>query len=89
MEAPSSRDAAWAVSHPLRAALLTKLAEDTWSPVGLSRELDEPIGSCSHHVSVLNELGLLELVDVAPRRGAVEHFYRARWSVTVEVKPLQ
>jgi DNA-binding transcriptional ArsR family regulator len=82
-------DAAKAVSHPLRATILARLVENSYSPVELSRQLDEPLGNCSHHVSVLNELGLLKLVDVAPRRGAIEHFYRARWKVRVEVEPVE
>ena len=31
----------------------------------------------SYHVRALLELGTIELVDTAQRRGAIEHYYRA------------
>lgn len=47
------------------------------SPNGLSVELDVPIGNTSYHVKELVKKGMLELEKTEPRRGAVEHFYRA------------
>jgi hypothetical protein len=69
--------------------MLERLAHDTYSPIRLSRELDEPLGNCSHQISTLHEFGLIELVDTRPRRGAIEHYYRARWKVRVEVEPVE
>ncbi len=66
-----------ALGHPLRAAILVELNQRTASPVGLARDLDEPIGNVSYHVRVLLDMDCIELVETRPRRGAMEHFYRA------------
>jgi DNA-binding transcriptional ArsR family regulator len=66
-----------ALAHPLRARILTRLNERVASPNELSRELGEPLGNVSYHVKALLELGCVELVDTAQRRGAIEHYYRA------------
>jgi len=49
------------------------------SPNGLSKALDEGLSQISYHVKVLREDcdGMLEETRKEPRRGAVEHFYRA------------
>jgi DNA-binding transcriptional ArsR family regulator len=47
------------------------------SPSELADALGEPLGNVSYHVRVLRELNCLELVRTEPRRGALEHFYRA------------
>ena len=36
------------------------------------------IGTVAYHVRTLHSLGLVELVDTRQRRGATEHYYRAR-----------
>ena len=53
----------------------------------MADELGEPLGNVSYHFSVLRNLDAIKLVDEQPRRGAVEHFYTARWrpSVSAEV----
>ena len=66
-----------ALAHPLRAKVLNRLNEGVASPNELSRELGEPLGNVSYHVKALLELGCIELVDTAQRRGAIEHYYRA------------
>lgn len=66
-----------ALGHPLRTAILVELNDRTASPVELARRLDEPIGNVSYHVRVLLDLDCIELVETQPRRGALEHFYRA------------
>jgi DNA-binding transcriptional ArsR family regulator len=66
-----------AISHPLRHRLLLLLNDRVASPKELAVELDQPIGRVSHHIRTLAALGAIELVDTRPRRGAVEHFYRA------------
>lgn len=66
------------VSHPLRAKCLTVLTERTASPKELAETLNEPdVSNVAYHVKVLRDLGKIELVDTAQRRGATEHFYRA------------
>ena len=66
-----------ALGHPLRVSILTLLNEKVASPNQLSQELEEPLGNVSYHTRMLASLGVIELVDTQPRRGAVEHFYRA------------
>src|ERR1700712_5034331 len=67
-----------ALSHPLRQRILQRLSEHgVRSPNELSRELGDPLGNVSYHVRILRELDCIELVRTEPRRGALEHFYRA------------
>lgn len=68
-----------AIAHPLRQRILSAIDEHgPISPNGVAKELGEPLGRVSHHVRVLAGLEAIELVDTQPRRGAVEHFYKAR-----------
>src|SRR3712207_9274529 len=75
-----------ALAHPLRVRIIGALENRTASPSELATELDAPLGTVSYHVRKLEALGLLKLVREAPRRGAVEHYYRVekRPSVTGE-----
>ena len=57
--------------------MLTVLNQGVASPSELAGELDEPIGNVSYHMRTLADLGMVELVRTEPRRGAVEHYYRA------------
>ncbi len=66
-----------ALAHPLRMRILTLLDLKVASPSDLAEELGEPLGNVSYHVRFLANLGCLELVKTTPRRGAVEHHYRA------------
>ena len=66
-----------ALSHPLRMQILTILGQRVASPVELATELDVPLNNLSYHVRTLLDLGCIELVGTEPRRGTLEHFYRA------------
>jgi DNA-binding transcriptional ArsR family regulator len=66
-----------AISHPLRHRLLSLLDDRVASPNELARELQLPLGRVSYHIRLLADLGAIELVRTEPRRGALEHFYRA------------
>src|SRR3954453_13464209 len=66
-----------AISHPLRHRLLGMLDGRTASPNELARELGLPLGRVSYHIRLLHDLGAIELVGTEPRRGALEHYYRA------------
>ncbi|MDX6588854.1 MAG: hypothetical protein QOI84_128 [Solirubrobacterales bacterium] len=66
-----------ALAHPLRVQILTSLQKGISSPNQLAQELGEPLGNVSYHVKTLLEYDCVELVKTEPRRGAVEHFYRA------------
>lgn len=67
-----------ALAHPLRIRILAMLADRCASPVQLSSQLDATLGTVAYHVRTLHSLGLVELVDTRQRRGATEHYYRAR-----------
>lgn len=66
-----------ALAHPLRVHLLGILNERVTSPNQLAKELHEPLGNVSYHIKVLLDYKCVELVKTEPRRGAIEHFYRA------------
>jgi DNA-binding transcriptional ArsR family regulator len=66
-----------ALAHELRARILTILNERTASPVEMARELGEGLSHVSYHVKVLSDYKVITLVKTVPRRGAVEHYYRA------------
>lgn len=65
------------LSHPLRQRILTVLNEKVSSPSDIARELGERLGTVSYHTRMLLESDCVELVKTEPRRGALEHYYRA------------
>lgn len=78
-----------ALSHRLRVEILTYLTERSKaSPVEMSRELLAPVGDISHHVKQLVKYGCAEEVETRPRRGAVEHFYRATSRPVIDVEEM-
>jgi DNA-binding transcriptional ArsR family regulator len=66
-----------ALTHPLRVQILHSLEERTASPSELADEIGAPLGNVSYHVRQLHSLGLIKLVKKTPRRGAIEHHYKA------------
>lgn len=66
-----------ALAHPLRVQILMILNERMASPNELSKELEEGLSQVSYHVKVLKDFECIEMVKTEPRRGAVEHYYRA------------
>ena len=66
-----------ALAHPLRARILQRLGERVASPGDLAVELGAPLGVVSYHVRMLRDYYCVELVRTEPRRGALQHFYRA------------
>src|SRR5215218_1052740 len=66
-----------ALSHPMRARILVILNERVASPNEIAEMIDERLPNVSYHVRALQELGCIELVSTAQRRGAIEHYYRA------------
>ncbi len=66
-----------AMSHPLRVRILAMLDERVASPNELRGWLGGSLGTVAYHVRVLEQLGLIELVNETRVRGAVEHHYRA------------
>jgi len=66
-----------ALTHPLRVQILRALEERVASPSELADEIGAPLGNVSYHVRQLHSLGLIKLVKKTPRRGAIEHHYKA------------
>lgn len=65
--------------HPLRKRLLRLCVEakETRSPKELTIPVNVDISIVGYHVRILAEHGAVALVETKPRRGAVEHFYKA------------
>ncbi|HEY5814909.1 MAG TPA: winged helix-turn-helix domain-containing protein, partial [Solirubrobacterales bacterium] len=68
-----------ALDHVLRQHILLAAVQGEVSPKGLSEALDEGLSQVSYHVKVLRDDcdGLIKETRKVPRRGAVEHYYRA------------
>jgi len=77
-EWPVDPDLAKALSHPLCQRILERLnADGEASPNELAGVLGAPLGNVAYHVRMLVGLGCVELTRTRPRRGALEHYYRA------------
>jgi hypothetical protein len=68
-----------AFDHVLRQHILLAAVQGPVSPNELSKLLNEGLSQVSYHVNVLHKDcdEMIELVRTEPRRGAVEHYYRA------------
>jgi DNA-binding transcriptional ArsR family regulator len=65
-----------ALGHPLRLGFLRALrGADMLSPSEYADRSEEPLGNIAYHVKALREVGLLEVAELVPRRGAMEHRY--------------
>jgi DNA-binding transcriptional ArsR family regulator len=65
------------LAHPLRTRMLSVLLEREASPKELAEEFGIPLANVAYHIQVLRKLKLIRLVRKTPRRGAVEHHYKA------------
>jgi DNA-binding transcriptional ArsR family regulator len=54
------------------------------SPIEIAREIGAEVSDVSYHIRQLLEHGYIELVDTRQRRGATEHFYRAKGAVILD-----
>jgi len=68
-----------ALDHVLRQHILLATVAGEVSPNEMSKALGEGLSQISYHVKVLRDDcdGIIEETRTEPRRGAVEHFYRA------------
>ncbi|HEX8689196.1 MAG TPA: winged helix-turn-helix domain-containing protein [Solirubrobacterales bacterium] len=66
------------ISHPVRIEALRMLQNRTASPKELAEELGESVSNVSYHFNYLHLEDCIEMVGTEPRRGAVEHYYRAK-----------
>ncbi len=67
-----------ALAHPLRVQILEVLNEREASPNELMELLEYPLGNVAYHTRVLEKCGCIELTRTERRRGAVEHYFRAK-----------
>lgn len=72
-----------ALAHPLRVRILRVLEKQTASPSDIATRIGAPLGNVSYHVRALERVGLIELDSTAPRRGALEHYYKAAGRIRV------
>lgn len=66
-----------ALNHPVRVKALTILTEKIASPKEIAAQIEMPLSNVSYHVRVLDELGLIEIVEEESVRGSVAHFYKS------------
>ena len=71
------------LAHPLRVEILAVLNNRVASPKELAKLLGVDLSHVCYHVEVLERYEMIELVREEPRRGAVEHFYRANTQVFI------
>lgn len=78
-----------ALAHPVRIQILQALSERIASPNMLAADFETGLTHVAYHTRVLDRCGCLELVETAQRRGATEHFYKAREDTTFSWMPLR
>jgi DNA-binding transcriptional ArsR family regulator len=71
------------LAHPLRIDILRALQDGMASPSEIAERIGAPLGNVSYHVRFLARVGLIELRETRPRRGAVEHYYEVLDGVQV------
>jgi hypothetical protein len=67
-----------ALAHPLRIQILEVLTARVASPNLIAAELKIEVSHVAYHTRTLDRCGCLELVETAQRRGATEHYYKAK-----------
>jgi DNA-binding transcriptional ArsR family regulator len=73
-----------AFGHPVREHILSVLNERIASPKEIGREIGLEVEAFYHHFEVLEELDCIERVDAKRRRGATEHFFKAKTSFVID-----
>ncbi|MFD8785414.1 ArsR/SmtB family transcription factor [Kitasatospora sp. NPDC059599] len=65
-----------ALSHPLRQRLLLALGGQPATVAQLAEALDSRKGTVAHHLKVLQDAGVVRIVETRKVRGGSEHLYR-------------
>jgi DNA-binding transcriptional ArsR family regulator len=73
-----------ALGHPVREHVLAVFNEKVASTTEIGREIDLEVPAFYHHVETLEEIGFLERVESKRRRGAKEHFFRAKSTLLID-----
>ncbi|MEX0973272.1 MAG: hypothetical protein WDZ46_08475 [Solirubrobacterales bacterium] len=76
-EKSAERIVSHVANHPIRLDAYLTTFEALASPNEVAKLLKKPLASASFHITELKKAGVIELMKTVPRRGAVEHFYRA------------
>lgn len=77
-----------ALGHPLRTTILSLLTERAASVAELAAATHRPKSTIAHHVGVLHDAGLVQVVRTRRVRAVEERFYgRAARTVTIAVDP--
>lgn len=64
------------LAHPIRLELLGILSYRDISPAKFARHRNEKVSNIAYHFRLLEELGCIEIAEMRPRRGSIEHIYR-------------
>src|SRR5215203_6743296 len=67
-----------ATAHPVRVQILRVLGERIASPKQIAAITGDPVGTVAYHARVLLDFDYVELAKTQARRGATEHFYKAK-----------
>lgn len=73
-----------ALGHPVREHILAVLNERIASASEIGEEMGADVSSFYHHIEELEKLGCIERVGSRQRRGATEHFFRAKQTVLLD-----
>jgi len=73
-----------ALSHPLREHILAVVNERAASATEIGREIGLKVPAFYHHFEVLEKLRFIEQVETRRRRGAKEHFFRAKATMLID-----
>jgi DNA-binding transcriptional ArsR family regulator len=65
-----------ALGHPMRHRLLFALGDDAATISGLAVRFGTRKGNIAHHLKVLREAGLVDVVETRTVRGGTEQYYR-------------
>lgn len=66
-----------ALSHELRQLILGTLCKEPMTTKQVAKKLGQPPTKLYHHVAILEEAGLLRLVETRQNRGTTEKYYQA------------
>lgn len=64
-----------ALGHPLRHRILFALGQHAATISQLAKALDQRKGNIAHHLGVLQDAGLVTIVETRHVRGGTEHYY--------------
>ncbi|GAA2674304.1 ArsR/SmtB family transcription factor [Actinoplanes palleronii] len=64
-----------ALGHPLRHRILFAIGQQAATISQLAKALDQRKGNIAHHLGVLEQAGMVRIVETRQVRGGTEHYY--------------